>query len=151
MIEKKCKECGKIFIAMSARQLYCSADHYRPCPVCQKPVLIKYLSDPTPRCADCRKANASASSAKKEQVVSQQIPKPEHQEDVQFQDVREYIGSPHPNYFIPGHQYALDIVWTGTCYEVSSFKDVSDDVVVDIMSPFSSQISINRNFVKCSL
>ena len=52
---KICKECGKEFEAKSARQQYCSGPHFRPCPVCGTPVEIKYLSDPTPKCAECRK------------------------------------------------------------------------------------------------
>lgn len=46
---KKCKECGKLFMPKSMRSQYCDDVHYRPCPVCQKPVEAKYLSDP-PRC-----------------------------------------------------------------------------------------------------
>lgn len=46
-----CKECGKEFIAKSPRQFYCKDDHYRPCPVCGKSVLVKpnTWNDP-PRC-----------------------------------------------------------------------------------------------------
>lgn len=46
---KKCKECGKLFMPKSTRSQYCDDLHYRPCPVCQKSVEAKYLSDP-PRC-----------------------------------------------------------------------------------------------------
>ena len=56
MIEmKKCKECKKLFTPKNPRQQYCEGKHFRPCPVCGKDVEIKYLSDPTPRCAECRK------------------------------------------------------------------------------------------------
>ena len=48
---KKCKECGKMFMPTSNKQKYCSADHYRPCPVCGKPVFAKYLSDPARCCS----------------------------------------------------------------------------------------------------
>lgn len=54
-MKKICKECGKEFEASNARQQYCSRQHFRPCPVCGKPVAIKYLSDPTPKCSDCKK------------------------------------------------------------------------------------------------
>ena len=48
---KKCKECGKEFRPKSARQMYCSDQHYRACPVCGKPVPVKVTAmiDP-PRC-----------------------------------------------------------------------------------------------------
>ena len=52
---RKCKECGKLF-APKGREQYCSDIHYRPCPVCGKPVEAKYLSDPARRCEDCKKA-----------------------------------------------------------------------------------------------
>lgn len=48
---KKCKECGKMFMPTSNKQKYCSEDHYRPCPVCGKPVFAKYLSDPARCCS----------------------------------------------------------------------------------------------------
>ena len=49
-----CKECGKQFEAKSPRVAYCSDIHYRPCPVCGKPVVAKYLSDPPRRCVECK-------------------------------------------------------------------------------------------------
>lgn len=50
---KKCKECGKLFTP-KGRENYCSEDHYRPCPVCGKPVIVKYFSDPPRKCDDCK-------------------------------------------------------------------------------------------------
>ena len=39
----------------SNKEKYCSRDHYRPCPVCGKPVFAKYLSDPARCCSGvCR-------------------------------------------------------------------------------------------------
>ena len=48
---KKCKECGSLFMPTSNKQKYCSAKHYRPCPVCGKAVYAKYLSDPARCCS----------------------------------------------------------------------------------------------------
>lgn len=48
---KKCKECGKLFMPISNKQKYCLEKHYRPCPVCGKPVFAKYLSDPARCCS----------------------------------------------------------------------------------------------------
>lgn len=56
---KKCKECGKMFVPRHKRQVYCDDVHYRPCPVCGKPVEAKYLSDPARVCSnECRKVLA---------------------------------------------------------------------------------------------
>lgn len=51
MQQKICKECGQPFYTQYSRKSYCDRDHYRPCPVCQKPVLVKpgCFNDP-PRC-----------------------------------------------------------------------------------------------------
>lgn len=48
---RKCKECGKEFIPNSSRQFYCKEPHYRPCPVCGKPVLVKQFSDVPRACS----------------------------------------------------------------------------------------------------
>lgn len=47
---KVCKECGSVFIPASNNQLYCKKPHYRSCPVCATPVLIKpdRLHNPNP-------------------------------------------------------------------------------------------------------
>lgn len=50
---RKCKECGKLFTP-KGREQYCPDVHYRPCPVCGKPVIAKYLSDPARKCENCR-------------------------------------------------------------------------------------------------
>lgn len=59
---KKCKECGKEFIPDSPRQEYCKDVHYRPCPVCGKPVKAIYLNE-SPRCCskECRTIKAKES------------------------------------------------------------------------------------------
>ena len=53
---KKCKECGEMFMPTSNKQKYCTKMHYRPCPVCGKPVYAKYLSDPARCCSGICKA-----------------------------------------------------------------------------------------------
>lgn len=72
-MEKRCKECGKLFIARNSRTQYCDRPHYRPCPVCGEPVLIKYLSDPTPRCINCRSKGARTISKQTKYSVSEGI------------------------------------------------------------------------------
>ena len=54
---KICKECGDLFMPKSKNSVYCDKLHYRPCPVCGKPVEAKYLSDPARCCSqECRNA-----------------------------------------------------------------------------------------------
>jgi len=53
-LTKICKECGQPFVPINPRQVYCTRTHTRPCPICGKPVVIKYFSDPTPKCAECK-------------------------------------------------------------------------------------------------
>lgn len=50
---RKCKECGKLFMP-KGRERYCSAVHYRPCPICGQPAEVLYFSDPPRRCDNCR-------------------------------------------------------------------------------------------------
>ena len=72
MVMKKCKECGKLFEAKSAKVQYCSAIHYRPCPVCGKPVVAKYLSDPARCCSrECSKVRNSNKSKNDKSPVNQ--------------------------------------------------------------------------------
>lgn len=52
---RKCAYCGKEFIPSSNRQKYCKDNHYGPCPVCGKPVLIKDMSIGPQACSEqCR-------------------------------------------------------------------------------------------------
>lgn len=69
---KKCKECGDLFMPKSKNSVYCDKLHYRPCPVCGKPVEAKYLSDPARCCSqECKKAaRMQAKSKVMSKVVS---------------------------------------------------------------------------------
>lgn len=60
---RKCKECGKLFMP-TGREQYCSDDHYRPCPICGKPVIAKYLSDPPRKCDECKHIRSKGADAK---------------------------------------------------------------------------------------
>ena len=51
MNTRRCKECGKEFVPRTERQQYCDNEHFRPCPVCGKLVVVKYLSDPPRTCS----------------------------------------------------------------------------------------------------
>ena len=45
---RNCELCGKPFHPNSSGQLYCEDDHYRPCPICGKSVLIKKGTESLP-------------------------------------------------------------------------------------------------------
>lgn len=55
---KTCKHCGKQFETNNPQKIYCDGPHYRPCPVCGKPVIMidNDFSRP-PRCCsnECSK------------------------------------------------------------------------------------------------
>lgn len=71
---KKCKECGKLFTPRNPRQQYCDDVHYRPCPVCGKPVEAKYLSDPARVCSDeCKKILAQRKRGEKKAETVKKI------------------------------------------------------------------------------
>lgn len=137
---KICKECGKEFEATNGRQQYCSREHYRPCPKCGTPVLIKYLSDPTPRCKSCRYTKSEAVEVTAAPTV--------HAEDVSVNysaDVRRYAGVPIGGW-IPDHLYAINIDRYDALYHVTSYEDVSDKIAVDLYLPVSSMIQLNKYF-----
>lgn len=134
-----CKECGKQFEATSARVAYCSDIHYRPCPICGKPVEAKYLSDPARRCEDCK-----GKSTPKIQIRPAVVK--ELNAQAEGEDVRTYIGKPLLG-FVPGHAYSLEIAWNGfSAYNISAVKDVTEDKVVDLFITLSSKTSIDQNF-----
>lgn len=69
---KKCKECGSLFMPTSNKQKYCSAKHYRPCPVCGKRVYAKYLSDPARCCSGKCKALLGKMNKQGKEILAEQ-------------------------------------------------------------------------------
>ena len=184
MPEKICAFCGKTFQA-KGRERYCPGPHYLPCPICGKPVEIKYPSDGARNCDTCKgkhsknKQMVPVSSTPTESTLQSMIlnaPKniPEKVETVQDEpatksnnvvepsidltgrDIRTYIGNPHgTNYFIPGHNYILEIEPPSQhkgyyVYDVTGVWDVTEDKPVDIYVPFASSKSIEHNFKKAT-
>lgn len=130
-----CKECGKEFEATSKRVLYCSADHYRPCPVCGKPVLAKYLSDPAKRCDECR--------------GKKMLPKSKVERVSTAAEEKGNVYKGHPILgFVAGHEYKLDIKWDGwSAYVVTATYDITDEKKVNLEMRLSSKKSIESYFV----
>lgn len=49
--QKTCVLCGELFFPKAPRQVVCNKQHYRPCPVCKKPIPINRPSDPDVCCS----------------------------------------------------------------------------------------------------
>lgn len=132
-----CKECGKKFEAKSPRVAYCSDTHYRPCPVCGKPVEAKYLSDPARKCEECRHKTKSE---------VQHITYVKNEAFSIKDDVREYMGPEACGF--KHHKYIISIDKDEYGYQVFATKDVTEDIPVSLMMPFSSKISIEQQFIR---
>lgn len=166
--QRVCKECGKLFTP-KGREKYCSDVHYRPCPVCGKPVIAKYLSDPPRRCEECKgkstKIVPKAAVPEHHEFFNKQDPTQEVKElavpstnlkkgqsvllTSGGEDIRTYVGPTiGKTLFQPNHDYAVEIERTFYGYTITATKDVTDDTLVDIVVPFSSMTSINQNFTK---
>lgn len=177
---KKCKECGKLFMPKSMRSQYCDALHYRPCPVCGKPVEAKYLSDP-PRC--CSKECQQASRAKnKPQASLNSTPtsstiqidvgdsstcvnvissvtchniasnlSEEGKRLIESGQPRTFVGKSSSG-FCQGHTYMLEINQDRDygTYSISGYYDLTEDKSVDIEIMITSKISFNQFFIPAS-
>lgn len=76
MGEYICKICGKSF-ERKGNSVYCPGPHYRPCPVCGKPVEFHRLSDPIRCCSpECVKELANATKSSKGLRLCKECGKP---------------------------------------------------------------------------
>ena len=190
---RKCKECGKLFLP-KGREQYCSEDHYRPCPVCGEPVIVKYFNDPPRRCDNCKwrkikplpksiaakskspynfipKDGRSAGEGLKDEVeLIEEMEKispgavPGWMDMIDIQEhpvvdpaifcetmtgsVKVYIGKPHKNSFIPGHEYLMKVERNEYWYVVTSVEDLTSNDTCDCMLPISSQTSFYQQFAR---
>lgn len=152
---KKCKECGKLFTPSNPRQQYCTERHFRPCPVCGKLVEIKYLSDPTPRCVDCRKMRKSSSAPSV-------VPKPnqsdtneleatfqpsDYSDAVREHHIKKYTGRSGCG-FVTGHSYLIRVLPNNPYgFLVEGTRDVTDEKDVNAALLISSMLSYHHFFV----
>lgn len=103
---KICAICGKEFEA-KGRERTCPGPHYLPCPVCGKPVVIKYISDGARNCEECKGKHASkkivpASEAK--EIALEDVAKPavaEITDTVSEVEQSEEAQSLHSNFELP--------------------------------------------------
>lgn len=98
LVEKTCPLCQKKFIP-KGRQKYCNGPHFKPCPVCGKPVPAPYPSDPAKCCsAECRKKIKELSSTESERIhpksVEPEINKAIETEILHEEKRNEYLLSP---------------------------------------------------------
>lgn len=143
---KKCKECGKLFAPKNPRSQYCDDKHYRPCPTCGKLIEIKYLSDPTPRCEECRKLGIKINPNKKS--VDNFVNDTDNLVDLPVDFVeRKYTGPSNFN-FISNHIYLVKIKENRPYgFIIEAIKDITDNEdVEDTEMPISSPISFNHFF-----
>lgn len=139
--EKICKECGKPFIPTKKRQKYCDRIHYRPCPSCGKQIEIKWLSNPTPRCDDCRKHRSITVGNDKESTSAFKF----NYSSAEYVE-RKYTGKTSCG-FITDHVYVVGLVKNDPYgYVAHALEDrtTGDDVSVDLL--LSSEISWKHFF-----
>lgn len=78
-MKKICLHCGKEFDTNNPQKLYCDDIHYRPCPVCQKPVAMSDndFSKPAKCCSqECRNKQKVSRFKEKECVMCGKVFKP---------------------------------------------------------------------------
>lgn len=92
---KKCAICGKEFMPKSPAQRICSDNHYRPCPVCGKPVLWNTTSkNVKPCCKECSRA-----LTRKKNMEKYGVEHPMQLKEVQEKhkaSVKAHFGVEHP-------------------------------------------------------
>lgn len=144
---KKCKECGKLFTPKNPRSQYCDDKHYRPCPVCGKRVEIKYLSDPTPRCIECRKLGLKVNSTAN--VVDNLIATPENLGELPFDFVeRKYVGQSN-FHFITNHVYLVRAKENRPYgYIIEAIRDITENEDVDDTELPIVNVNSYRHFFK---
>lgn len=137
---KKCKECGKLFTPKNPRSQYCDDKHYRPCPTCGKSIEIKYLSDPTPRCAECRKLGIKLKSTNVVKPTDNFVDITDNLGEMPVDFVeRKYVGKSNFN-FISSHTYLVKVKENRPYgYIVEAIKDITanedvDDVEMNIVN-----------------
>ena len=151
--QKLCKECGLPFTP-KGREGYCTREHYRPCPVCKKPVLIKYLSDPTPCCSkECTKMKRSGA---KKMIAPVAAVAANTQSQYSFEDFtqgekRKYVGRDGVMGLTNGNIYTIEIdrdpVYHN--YHVTATYDHTKGKPCDYTIVCCSMLNLNNNvFVK---
>lgn len=135
-MEKICKECGKPFIPTKPRQKYCERIHYRPCPSCGKQIEIKWLSNPTPKCPECRKHRSRKTSVVTDEIITETSDE-KHELHCHSDNyvTRKYVGKSSSG-FVHNHTYTVGLVTNDPYgYIVHAIVDqtAGDDVNVGLL------------------
>lgn len=168
---KKCKECGKLFQPTSNKQKYCSENHYRPCPVCGKLVLAKYLSDPARCCSGvCKsklgKLNKESAHVAKEvlkltpevvayaeaDVKAVQEAYKEHVSEIVdpvAETIKKRFVSSSTDGWIEGHEYAVKLTQDGKLHIVRATYDYTTGEVANLVYNFTNKKKITTIFKAC--
>lgn len=163
--KRRCRECGEWFTPRSKNQIYCDKLHYRPCPVCGKPVEAKYLSDPARCCSNeckaiARKKKQEEEKSKRLQQTDAQQPKVKplkklNPEDANYEEqlreistVKTYIFSRTICGFTKGHEYAIEINQEkgSYVYDIAATYDFTEHKHVDLLLNVASMASFSRYF-----
>jgi len=155
---KPCKECGKLFRPKSNKTIYCDGEHYRPCPVCGKPVFAKYLSDPARCCSGvCR---AELGRRNKGEAPKEIVADTTSLLDVAATPVEElttikidldnipkktYVGKDSDG-FISGHEYHINVTVSNTVYDVEAVYDATEGKPVSLHTAYNSKSTYYKKF-----
>lgn len=148
--QKLCKECGLPFTP-KGRESYCTRDHYRPCPVCNTQVFIKYLSDPTPCCSkECTKIKRSGT---KKMVAPSKVnlfSGTSNSSDLSTftsGEKRKYVGRDGVMGLKNGHIYSIEISKEPIYgnYNITATYDFTEDKTCDSTITCCSMLNINNN------
>ena len=170
--EKICPLCNKKFIP-KGRQKYCNDLHYKPCPVCGKPVPAPYPSDPAKCCsAECRRQLKTIKPAEPSPVKVVDEPKPVEPESVEPKKeypldpdikldkkplqilekgtkeffIKQCIFDSKIKGLIKGHVYNIEVLKEAHTYQVSLTYDHTYHEDVEIVFNIASAISFNNYF-----
>ena len=142
---RQCKECGKLFVP-KGREQYCSDIHYRPCPVCGKPVEAKYLSDPARRCDDCKKVHKKAAI----KPINEAFQKIVENRFDGHKYIRKFVSEEYRIGLEVGHDYEIEIDGDIYGYILTAVQDITSGLSVDKQVRFSSMIGIDQCFAQVS-
>ena len=173
LVEKTCLLCQKKFIP-KGRQKYCNDLHYKPCPVCGKPVPAPYPSDPAKCCsAECRRQLRAIKPAEPAPVkvieeskpVESKPTEPTKKEYPLDPDIKldkkplQILEKGNKEFFIKqcifdskikglikGHVYNIEVLKEAHTYQVSLTYDHTYREDVEIVFNIASAISFNNYF-----
>ena len=153
---KKCKECGSLFMPTSNKQKYCSAKHYRPCPVCGKMIFAKYLSDPARCCSGKCKAVLGKMNNQSNEILNEILTEQSkrHLLKINLDRITEgtvrkkFVGSEDTR-CIKDHEYAVSIEYNTGANIVYVAYDYTEEKLVGYAYNYTNKKKISKDFRSC--